>query len=164
MEMNFRGLTAAFTSGALTATGAETVYDTTVTITYCIDGRLYSKTAVTDGATPTADPVNSTTFTGLATNRGSAFVWCLNTSGTVGVFQGPVVEVDDSELPIDPEAFPLPTIPDGYCPFAYQVVVHGDTGSGEWNFGTDNWNATGVEDAIVNVATLPKRPVTDTVS
>ena len=66
------------TSGLLTATGGETVYDTTVTICFCVDGKAKTKTAVTDGATPTLDY-----------NTGAAFLPITGVSGVSG--QGTVV-------------------------------------------------------------------------
>jgi len=166
MQANdIKGLNACFTSAALTATGAETVYDTTVTLVHVIDGRLYSGlTAVTDGATPTADPVDSVTFTGLEDGEGCVFVWVVDVDSTVGVFQGPVSALDADDAFLSPDAPQFPSIPDGYVAFAYQILKHGAAGSGTWNFGTDNWNATGVEDVIVNVSTLPLRPAQDATS
>lgn len=156
-----RGLTAAFTSGALTAAGAETVYDTTVTITFCINGKLYTKTAVTGGTTPTTDQVTGDAFNALAADKGCVFVWCLNASGTVSVAQGPVTAIDGTtDEFIAPDAPQFPFIADAYCPFAYQIVQTAGTSSA-WTFSSSDWNATGVTDIIVDVATLPIRPPTD---
>lgn len=157
-----RGLTAANTSGALTAAGAETVYDTTVAIVYSIDGKLYSKATVADGATPTTDQNTGAAFVALAPDKGCVFVWCLNAAGTVSVAQGPVTSIDGTTDEFSaPDAPQFPFIADAYCPFAYQIVQ--TTGaSSAFTFGTSNWNATGIQDIVVNVATLPVRPPTDT--
>lgn len=159
---NVRGITAAFTSGLLTATGAETVHDTTVTIVFAINGVLYTKTAITDGATPTTDGRTGSAFTALAADQACNFVWCLDSSGNVKVCQGPIRDVDgDTDIPkIYPE---FPSIPDTLCPFAYQRVQTAGT-STAWTFGTSNWNATGVTDAIKNVSTLPRSVPRDTTS
>jgi hypothetical protein len=45
-------------------------------------------------------------------------------------------------------------------PFAYQLVQTAGTSSA-WTFGTSNWNATGVTDAIVDISVLPDRPQAD---
>ena len=158
-----RGLTMAFSSGLLTAAGAETVHDTTVTITFSIDGVLATKTAITDGATPTTDANTGAAFAPLAADKACVFVWMLNASGTVKVAQGPIVAVDgDTDEP--KTQVPLfPPIPAGHCPFAYQKVQTAGTSSA-WTFGTSNWNATGVTDVIKNISTLPARPSTDAVS
>ncbi len=162
-----RGLTAAYISGALTAAGAETVYDTTVAINYSIDGKLYQKAAVTDGTTPTTDLNTGAAFTALAADEGCVFVWTLNAAGTVQVAQGPIEKVngDTDEFqatPAGPDSAPeYPYLPDSVCPFAYQIIQTAGTSSA-WTFGSSNWNATGVTDIIVNVASLPVRPPTDT--
>lgn len=158
-----RGLDMCMTSGLLTATGAETVYDTTVAIVYSIDGKLYSKSTVADGATPTTDLNTSDTFNALAADKCCVFVWCLNSSGTVGVVQGPIVDVDGDTDLVELQVPTFPPIPSGYVPFAYQKVQTAGTSSA-WTFGSSNWNATGVTDVIVNVSTLPARPSADTTS
>lgn len=149
------GMTRATTSGLLTAAGAETVYDTTVTVAFSIGGKAYSKTAITDGATPTADG-DSTTLTTLTANEGCSLVWCLNAAGTVVVFQGSIEDLDASGGFIHAPDFPTIDL-ETYCPFAYQVLKAGAT-AGTITIGTSNWNATGFTNVIVNVHSLPTRP------
>lgn len=156
------GNTAAFTSGLLTATGAEKVYDTTAAISYCIDGVLYSKATVTDGVTPTTDANTGAAFVALSEDQGCTFLWLLNAAGTVAVAQGPVRDLDPDSGAFEAGPPQLPAVPDGYCPFAYQIVKY--TGSSTWLFGTGNWNASGVTDAIKNISTLPSRPPNDATS
>ena len=142
------------TSGLLTATGAETVHDTTVTINYVIDGKIKTKTAITDGATPTTDAVTGETFTALTANKGCTFVWCLNSSGTVKVVQGPIHDMSGGEFLTYPQ---FPGIPEDLVPFAY-MIDEADSTAGTITFGSSNWNATGRTVTITNVATLPRRP------
>lgn len=152
----------ATTSGLLTATGAETVHDTTVTIAFSIEGKAYTKTAITDGATPTTDAVTAAAFVALtgagssAGGQGCAFVWCLNSSGTVKVVQGPVTTLDSSGNFV-PGAPQFPGIPSDLTPFAYSISKHYGV-STTFTFGTDNWNKSGHTHAIQNVHTLPRRP------
>lgn len=149
------------TSGLLTATGAETVYDTTVTIAFSVEGKGLTKTAVTDGATPTTDYNTGAAFTVL-TGAGSSlggegciFVWALNASGTVKVMQGAKQDLDASgNFLIAPQ---FPPIPSDVTPFAYSVSKYYGV-STTFLFGTDNWNESGHSHAIVNVHTLPRRP------
>lgn len=152
---DLRGSTMATTSGLLTAAGAETVYDTTVAISFSIGGKAYSKAAVTDGATPTTDG-NSAALDTLAASEGCVVVWALNASGTVGIFQSDVNSLDSSD-----EFNVIPNFPDvdteTWCPFAYMVLENGSTGS-TFTIGSSNWNATGMTVTIVNVHTLPLRP------
>lgn len=159
-----RGGNFAVSSGLLTATGGETVYDTTATITFCIDGKLYSKTAVTDGATPTTDYGDSVAFsdstktlTGTASGggQGTVVVWALTSGGTVKCLMGSRETLDSAGAFARPPQFP--NIPDDVTPFAYQVLKHYGQGS-TVTFGTSNWNTSGFSNAIVNVMELPSRP------
>lgn len=142
------------TGGLLTATGAETVYDTTVIINYVIGGKIAAKAAVTDGTTPTTGGVSAAAIT-LTANKARCVVWCLIAGGTVKCLEGPIVDWNGTEFQVPPT---FPDIPDAYVPFAYHIIKAGSTTVGTWTFGSSNWNATGVTHAIVNVAVLPSRP------
>lgn len=158
--LELRGAPVCLSSGLLTATGAETVYDTTVTIDYVIDGIIRSKTAVTDGATPTSDIVSAATFasTPLLPNKGCVVVWGLNSSGTVQCAMGRHTALDVSgNFIVAPEFPPIPA--SNFVPFAYQVLKAGSTAAAAGVvFGTSNWNATGFTNVIKNVMFLPSRP------
>lgn len=148
----------AFTSGALTGTGAETVYDTSAAIVYRVDGKLYSKSAVTDGATPTTDGNTGAAFEGVGPDKICVFVWALNASGTVSLYQGDIEDVDgDTD---DAEIYPqYPSIPSDVCPFAYTIYqTDGTSAAAGLRPGTDNWNATGLTATHVNISELPNRP------
>lgn len=142
------------TSGLLTATGAETVHDTTVTISYSINGKAYTKTAITDGATPTTDIVTGAAFESFGPSEGTVVVWCLNSSGTVRCAQGTVESWDGTSFKTAPK---FPNVPDTLTPFAYQILKASSTASAI-TFGSSNWNSTGFTNAIVNVFELPDRP------
>lgn len=142
--------------GLLTATGAETVYDTTVTINYVLNGVFAQKTAVTDGVTPTTDAISGSAIT-LTANKARMVVWCLISGGTVKALAGPIVDWDGVAFKQAPQ---FPDIPDAYVPFAYQLLKGGATLSGTWTFGSSNWNATGLTSAIKNLAFMPSRPQT----
>lgn len=141
------------TSGLLTATGAVTTYDTTVTINYVLGGKISTKTAITTGATPTTGGVSAAAIT-LVASQARVIVWCLVSGGTVKVLEGAVVPWDGTAFQTPP---PFPDIPDTYVPFAYQILK-ASSAAGTITFGTSNWNATGFTNAIVNVAVLPSRP------
>lgn len=164
-NLELRGAAFCTTSGLLTATGAETVYDTTVTINYVIDGKIATKTAVTDGATPTTDYVTGAAFPvliggGSVANTpgyGCIVVWGLIAGGTVKCMMGKHSRLDmQGNFVQAPE---WPTVPKEVAVFAYQVLKAGATASASGvTFGTSNWNATGFTNAIVNCAWLPVRP------
>lgn len=147
-----------FTSGLLTGTGAETVYDTTATINFSIDGVMYQKAAVTDGATPTTDGNTSAAFTAVGADEIGVFVWGLNASGTVSLYQGDINDVD-SETDLADVYPQFPTLPNGIAPFAYTIIQTTGAASA-FTIGTSNWNATGVTATHKNINKIPSRPVT----
>lgn len=155
------GITAAYSSGLLTGTGAETLYDTTVTIQFAIGGKMgTAKTAVTDGATPTTDYNTGAAFLPIPVEDGCVFVWGLTSGGTVKLMQGSITDVRGGvtttagSFDVYPQ---FPTIPDDVCPFAYTIVKSAPSSSA-WTIGTSNWNATGMSVAHVNISQLPDRP------
>jgi len=153
---NVRGATMATSSAGLTAAGAETVYDTGATLQYAIGGKAYTKSAVTDGVTPTLDG-NGDALDTLIANQGCVLVWAINSAGTVAIFQSDVVAMEDGAFLETPD---FPTFDeDTWCAFAYQVLKAGST-AGTITIGSSNWNATGFTNSIVNVHTLPARPQT----
>jgi hypothetical protein len=156
LPMTLNGGTFATNTGLLTATGAETVHDTTVTIDYCVDGQAYRKTAITDGATPTTDGNTSAAFDPVTPDKACIFVWGLNAAGTVSVYQGPLVDVD-GDTDLLESAAQFPSLPNNVCPFAYQLVQTTGAAAG-WIMGTSNWNATGVTVTTRNLLTLPQGP------
>ncbi len=145
--------------GLLTATGAVTTHDTTVTITYSINGVGATKTAITTGATPTTDYVSGAAIT-LVANQARCVVWGLISGGTVKVLAGPVKAWDGSSQ----VELPDPYIPDTFVPFARQALKAASTAVGTVTFGTTNWNATGFTNAIENLLFMPDRPKLITVA
>jgi hypothetical protein len=155
------------TSGLLTATGAVTTYDTTVTIVYASDGKLKTKTAITTGVTPTLDANTGLAFPALVggasvantPGQGAIVVWMLNwADGVVKCAMGPIKALDMQGNFANGQAPDFPSIPAGMVPFAYQVLKAGATASATAIvFGTANWNATGFTNVIQNVAVLPSR-------
>lgn len=155
MSTIIQRITQTTNSGLLTATGAETVYDTTAAINYTIAGKAYVKATVADGATPTTNALGAALST-LTANRGCVMVWVLNAAGTVGVFQSAIKVLDAAGAFQVAADFPSIDF-DTYCPFAYQVLKAGAT-AGTITFGSSNWNATGFTNVIQNVHRLPSRP------
>ena len=148
----------ATTNSLLTATGAETVHDSTVLLNFSIGGKAYTKSGTNaDQATPTTDYNTAAAFPALAASEGTVVVWAYNSSGAVKCMMGSSESLDSAgAFKIAPQ---LPSVPDDVCPFAYQTLKNGSTGSA-WTFGSSNWNATGMTATITNVLVLPDRPVT----
>jgi hypothetical protein len=151
-----QGATFATTAALLTAAGAETVFDTTVTLVACINGKAFTKTAVTDGVTPTTDYNTGVAFPTLTANQGTVVVWAYQSNGTVRCMMGSIEDLDSTGAfaGVYPQ---FPAIKDDVCPFAYQILKAGST-AGTITFGSSNWNATGFTNTIQNVLVLPDRP------
>lgn len=167
MSYNLDGasaLTAVFataTAGAaLTGlSGAATTYSTSA-FGFANMGDHYAKAAVAGGATPNVDGNTGAAMT-LTANQAAAFVWGVDTAGTVKVFKGPTVEWRDTTA--NSTVCPLPNIPGNITPFAVHTVQAGATTSGTWTFGTSNWNATGISAITVrNLCQLRNQPVLTT--
>lgn len=164
MNLEFtNGGSFATNSGLFTATGAETVYDTTVIIEFSIDGIGYRKAAVADGVTPTTDLNTSAPIT-LTANKARSVLWCLNSAGTVFAVAGPIVTWDGGTSSPDygfaPNQVPaFGNVPTGYAPFAASLIKAGSTTSGTWTFGSSNWNATGLTVTHKNLIGFPSRPI-----
>jgi len=157
-NVDTRGITMCFVAGGLAA-GTTSTISTTATIPFCINGKALSKTAITNGATPTTDVCTGSAFTPVKTNQGSIFVVGLDATGAQKVCQGRVQALDPaSGLFITAPEFPL--IPDTVCPIGYIVIKAGSTAAaGGWVFGTNNMaSVTGVTYTFVDVMALPFRP------
>lgn len=159
--LNATGLTMT-TMKATLAAGTTTTYSTTGTTLFSIQGKAYSKAAVTNGATPTTDATTGSAFAALAIGTGSVFVYGYDSGGNIKVSQGEVVTLDAAGNFIDAPNFPA--IPDTMCPFAYQLIQLAPATAttpavATWTFGTNNQaSVTGVTYTRVDVMTLPTRP------
>lgn len=166
IQLTSNGNNFCLSSGLLTATGAVTTHDTTVTIDYVLDGVIASKTAITTGATPTTDYVTGAAFPPIvgggsvdgAYGNGCIVLWGLIAGGTVKCIQGRQQALDvNGNFITAPE---MPYFPSTFVPFAYQVLKAKATASATAIvFGTALWNATGFSNVIKNVTLLPVRPV-----
>lgn len=151
------------TNKAGLAAGTTTTYSTTAApLLYCIKGKAYSKTAVTNGATPTVDVTDGLAFTPQAIGQASVYVFCFNAAGTIGVAQGSIENQDVSGNLIRPPQFPV--LPDTYVPFGYMLVRLAPATAttpavAPWLFGTNNNSGvTGVTYAFDDLMLMPDRP------
>jgi hypothetical protein len=158
--VEMRGLNMAMLAAGLAA-GTTTTLSTTATVPFCINGKAYSKTAITNGATPTTDAANSLAFRPVPANTGSVFVACFDASGNVKVCQGEVTNLDPASG-LFTNAPEFPTIPDTLTPIGYIIIKAASTyvaTTTGWLFGTHNLSAvTGITYTFVDVMTLPTRP------
>lgn len=157
-----RGFTGTLMKATLAA-GTTTTYSTTGTTQYSINGKAYSKAAVTNGATPTTDIVTGAAFVALTASKGCKFVFGYDASGTVRVAQGAIVDLDGAADGANAlfikGAPPLPPVPDDFAPFAYCETKVGASGS-TWTFGSSNLAGppSNVLHTFTDVTTLPTRP------
>lgn len=152
-------VTMATTIGGL-AVGTTTTLTLANDVQYCIKGKGYKKSAVSNTATPTTDAATGLAFNAIAVNKAGVFAICLDSSGALKVVQGGynVAYSDAGEFTNGPPQ--LPVVPDNLCPIGYELVKVISTGSA-WTFGTSNQaSQTGITKVLVDCFTLPDRPQT----
>ena len=142
------------TMKASAAAGTTTTVSTTGTTLFCIKGKAYSKTALSNQAFPATDHTTGAAFTAVADDDGCVLVLGFDKDGTLCVAQGQSQDLDAAGSFILAPQFPA--IKDTMCPFAY-VVIKNTSGS-NWTPGTNNWTVTDLSDVFVDVMTLPDRP------
>lgn len=150
----------ATTIPGFTATGAETVFDTASTLTYCVNGVSKALSAVTDGETPTTDVNTGEGFKTVGPDQACVFLWLIDAAGNVAVAQGPIVDVDgDTDKRLHGLQFP-DYDEQKYCPFVYTIYqTNGSSAAAGLLFGTSNWNSAGLSLTHVQIMALPDRPV-----
>jgi hypothetical protein len=141
---------------------ATLVAGTTSTITnsavsYSLNGKVYNKTAVTNGATPTTDAATGLAFVPVTANKGCVFLIGYSSTGVQLATQGDLVDLSPSgTFMYAPNFGP---VPDNFCPVGYEVVKAGSTAVGGWTFGTSvQTPLTGMTYTFTNITTLPDRP------
>jgi hypothetical protein len=153
-----RGFTGLFVKPTLAA-GTTTTLSFGGNLDYSIQGKIYYKAAVTNGATPTTDYGTGAAFLGIKANYGGVFVICLDSSGAFKVVQGEIVALDAAGAFVNAPEFPL--IPAGICPIGYELIQAGSTADATtgWVMGSSNQSSvTGITYTLVDVCTLPSRP------
>ena len=147
-------------SGALVA-GTTSTYTTTITIQYALNGKAFSRTAITNQAAsaPTIDKLTGVAFPALAINTGTVILVMLDSAGTVFHAMGSVEALDGavtaSALFLKAPQFPV-GIPQTLVPIAYGVIKVGSNGAA-FTVGTTTWNASSIV-TFVNIMGLPDRP------
>lgn len=160
-NLDMRGVTQVTTKAGLTA-GTTTTYTTANAVQYAIDGKAYSKSAVTNGATPTTDVNTAAAFTAVGASKGCVFVFGFNAAGAIKVAQGEIVDITtdadgaNASFLDYPE---FPSLPDDFAAFGYMVTKVGASGTA-WTFGSSNLAGppSNVLHTFADVQTLPVRP------
>ena len=142
--------------------GTTSTYTTTVTTAFSINGKFGTTLgAQTNTASPTLDANTGVAFTPILANNCACLVWGTNLAGTIAVCQGPSVATA-AGVTTTVGAFiaapQFPSLPEDFCPMAYQIVRVSPTGS-SFTTGVTNWTASGITCTVMkNISTLPDRP------
>lgn len=156
------------------AAGTTTTISTTGTTIFAIRGKAYSKTAITNGATPTIDYATGAAFKpipipntapNLGLGYGSVYMVGFDHSGNVKVIQGTIEALDVNGKFINAPQFGAfgpsgsGSTDNDFCPIGYIVVQLGATAVATWTFGTNNLSGvTGVTYTFVDCVGWPDRP------
>jgi hypothetical protein len=152
-------ITAQFGNATYANSGAaSTNISTSAATTFAIKGLAYNAAIQAAAAAPTTD-FNSKTPPAILGAQAAVVVIGFNASGALQFLQGPVQSYTN-QVALS-ALLPLPAIPDGFCPIAYQVVKNKNTtGTAGWTFGTSLFNASNVSfETAVQVAQLPSAGV-----
>lgn len=144
---------------ATLAAGTTTTISTTGTLPFSIQGRVYSRTALTNSATPTTDINTGAAFTGLTANKACIFLFALDSTSAVRVAQGPIVAL--SAVTGGLSAVQFPELDDDHTPFGYLYAQAGSTLSGTWTFGSSNLSGvSGMTYSFRDLCLVPGQPIT----
>lgn len=142
---------------AALAAGTTTTISTTGTTHFTIGGHTFTKAAVTNGATPTADAATGLAFPTISANQGTIVVVGYDKDGNIKACQGSIEELDLSGAFVRAPQFP--GIPSTMCPIGYIVLKAGSTLSGTFRFGSSNLSGvSGMTYTFRSVNMLPARP------
>lgn len=148
-----------FSKGGFVA-GTTTTFSTTVALMYSILGKLYTKAAVTNQASPTTDIHTGAAFVGITAGHGTVYILGIDAAGTGFVAAEGSIEALDVQGNFIRAPHLPPVLPDTYAPFAMLVVKGGATLVGTWKLGASNLSSvTGMTYAFNDLNTYPPRPV-----
>lgn len=151
------------------AAGSTTTLSNTGTITYAIRSKAYTKSAMTNAATPTTDYATGNAFLPVPANYGSVFIIGLDSSGNLKAIQGTVVPLDSSGNFVNAPQFGgfgpagSGSTDNDFCPIGYLIIKAGATASSSpgWTFGSSNMSSvTGITYTFGDLVGWPDRPIT----
>lgn len=151
------GYTAQFGNAVYANSGAgNTNISTTNATTFTIAGRMFNVAAISAAAAPTTDVRTGVAPPAIVGGKCALIVVGLNAAGQLRFVQGPIADFP-AGTPIGEAVMQVPTVPDNFCPIAYQVVKNKNTaGTAAWTFGTSNFNAANVSlETAVQLHTAP---------
>lgn len=157
------------------AAGTTTTLSNTGTTTYAIQGKPYTKAAMTNAATPTVDAATGLPFVPIpipgttqglpggipagAAGYGCIYIIGFNAAGALKAVQGDIAALDAAGTFL--QAPGIPGLPNDFCPVGYEIVKLGPTAVATWTFGTNNNSGvTGATYIFGDLISLPGRPLT----
>lgn len=149
------------------AAGTTTTLSNTGTTIYAIKGKAYSKSAMSNAATPTTDWATGNAFLPVPANYGSVYMIGFDSGGNLRAIQGTVTPLDSAgnfrQAPQFGGFGPAGSgsTDNDFCPIGYLVIKAGSTASSSpgWLFGSSNMSSvTGITYTFVDVIGWPDRP------
>lgn len=163
-QLDAAGITCNFGLPGLT-NGTTTTYTIGANFVHAIKGKTNTKGSGSNTATPTTDGNTGAAFVAVPAGSSTAcygcvFVWGVNLSDTVTVYQGTITETTiaadgaNTSFKVNPQ---FPSIPADVCPFAYTVVRVGSSGSAFTMGSTSLASGSNIYVAHQDIAQLPDR-------
>jgi hypothetical protein len=157
-DLEYNGININLVNAATVATAAAATLATTNATSALINGAFATPLAGGAGkalSLVSQDGITARPAQAMSANQSCVIVNCVNAAGQMRNIQGPIQNMDAGVL-VNPVAFPR--VPDNLTAFSYVVVRAGATSAG-FTPGVTNWNATGITTTVVDIGTLPGRPV-----
>jgi hypothetical protein len=126
--IDLRGANFATTLSGIRGVAGATTLTTTAATLYCINGKAYSKTAATGGASPTTDAATGLAFKPVPPGYGCVFAITLiaGTDVAFSAIQGEITPLGANSATYIAGDFvtapEFPSIPDKCCPIGYMVI------------------------------------------
>lgn len=150
------------------AAGTTTTLSNTGTTTYAIKSRVYTKTAMTNAATPTTDWATGNAFIGVTANNGCSYIIGFDSTGALRAIQSTIQPLDSSgnfvRAPVFGGFAPAGSgsTDNDFCPIGYLIIKAGSTANATtgWIFGTSNMSGvTGITYIFGDLVGWPDRPI-----
>jgi hypothetical protein len=150
------------------AAGTTSTLSTTGTTVFAIEGKAYSKAALSNVATPTTDWATGAAFIGVTANNGCSFIVGFDSGGNLKAIQSTIQPLNTSGAFIRAPVFGgfgpagSGSTNNDFCPIGYVIIKAGSTANATtgWIFGTsDMASVTGITYTFGDLVGWPDRPI-----
>lgn len=156
------GLTAQFGNAVFANSGAANAQvATSNATTYAISGLAYNVAAKTSAVYANTNDMNTgVAAVSIVGAKAAVVVTGFDASGNLRFVQGPIVDFPSGAV-AGQVTLPLPSIPNGFAPIAYQVIKNKNTaGTAAWTYASSNFNASNLSfETAVQLAQMPNSAV-----